>query len=112
LTGSLNNTGAIEQLMKLLFNGTAAGNGFNNLGHYVRNEPLTSSCTNYATTPVPGCSANFSSRGNAATDTASPRARRTARISDQVVASTLRAARQPSSKPLKGLLAYLFEGTR
>jgi phospholipid/cholesterol/gamma-HCH transport system substrate-binding protein len=110
LTTSLDNTGAIEQLMKLLFNGTAAGNGFNNIGHYVRNEPLTSSCTNYATTPVPGCSANFTTAGQAAADNASPRARRAARISSQVVAATLRAARRPSAKPLKGLLAYLFQG--
>ena len=48
--------------MRLLFNGAIAGNGFNSLGHYVRDEPLVSSCTNYATTPVPGCSSNFAAR--------------------------------------------------
>jgi ABC-type transporter Mla subunit MlaD len=59
LTTSLNTTGGIQQLMKLLFNGAVAGNGFDSLGHYVRDEPLDSACTNYATSPIPGCSANF-----------------------------------------------------
>jgi ABC-type transporter Mla subunit MlaD len=59
LTTSLNTTGGIQQLMKLLFNGAVAGNGFDTLGHYVRDEPLDSACTNYATSPIPGCSANF-----------------------------------------------------
>jgi ABC-type transporter Mla subunit MlaD len=65
LTASLNNTGGIEQLMGVLFNGAVAGNGFNSLGHYVRDEPLVSSCTNYATSPVPGCSSNFVSSSQA-----------------------------------------------
>jgi ABC-type transporter Mla subunit MlaD len=61
LTISLNDTGGIQQLMKLLFNGAVAGNGFDSLGHYVRDEPLDSACTNYATSQIPGCSANFTS---------------------------------------------------
>ncbi len=60
LTASLNTTGGIEQLMALLFNGAAAGNGFDSLGHYVRDEPIVSSCTNYVTRSVPGCTSNFS----------------------------------------------------
>ncbi|MGH2894102.1 MAG: MlaD family protein, partial [Solirubrobacteraceae bacterium] len=59
LTASLDSTGGIEQLMRLLFNGAIAGNGFNKLGHYARDEALTSSCTNYATTAVPGCASTF-----------------------------------------------------
>ncbi len=66
LLASLQSTGGIQQLMALLFNGAVAGNGFNSLGHYLRNEPLVSSCTNYATSPVPGCSANFGSGASAA----------------------------------------------
>jgi ABC-type transporter Mla subunit MlaD len=111
LTTSLNNTGAIEQLMKLLFNGTAASNGFNSIGHYVRDEPLTSSCTNYATSPVPGCSANFSGAGQAAAVTASARPGRTARVSDQVVAAAVKAVPENTHKPLTGLLAYLVGKT-
>ncbi|MFZ0089559.1 MAG: MlaD family protein, partial [Solirubrobacteraceae bacterium] len=67
LTASLNTTGGIEQLMGLLFNGAAAGNGFDSLGHYVRDEPIVSSCTNYVTTAVPGCSSNFASARQAST---------------------------------------------
>jgi ABC-type transporter Mla subunit MlaD len=66
LTASLRDTGGIQQLMQLLFNGAAASNGFDSLGHFVRDEPLDSSCTNYATSAIPGCSANFTSGGNAA----------------------------------------------
>ncbi len=69
LTSSLNTTGAVGQLMALLFYGTNAANGFDSLGHYVRDELLVSDCTGYATTPVPGCSAKFP-RGGAATATA------------------------------------------
>jgi len=61
LTTSLNDTGGIQQLMKLLFNGAVAGNGYDSLGHYVRDEPLDSACTNYATSAIPGCSAKFAS---------------------------------------------------
>jgi ABC-type transporter Mla subunit MlaD len=112
LLASLNSTGAIEQLMKVLFNGTAAGNGFDSLGHYVRDEPLVSSCTNYATTAVPGCSANFTNGGKAAAAVASSRTEGTARGSAQVVAQAVRAAPagSRSTAPLRGLLAYLVGG--
>ncbi|HTU87483.1 MAG TPA: MlaD family protein [Solirubrobacteraceae bacterium] len=68
LTASLSKTGAIGQLMALLFYGTTATNGFDSLGHYVRDELLVSDCTGYATTPVPGCSANFTKGTSAAVD--------------------------------------------
>jgi ABC-type transporter Mla subunit MlaD len=68
LTASLSKTGAIGQLMALLFYGTTATNGFDSLGHYVRDELLVSDCTGYATTPVPGCSANFTKGSSAAAD--------------------------------------------
>lgn len=62
LTGSLKSTGAIQQLMGVLFNGTQATNGFNKDGHYLRTNILTGSCTGYARTPTAGCSANFGAR--------------------------------------------------
>jgi ABC-type transporter Mla subunit MlaD len=68
LTASLDKTGAIGQLMALLFYGTTATNGFDSLGHYVRDELLVSDCTGYATSPVPGCSANFAKGSAAASD--------------------------------------------
>ena len=46
--------------MGLLFEGAVATNGLNSLGHYTRLEPLDSSCTDYVSSAIPGCSANFS----------------------------------------------------
>ncbi len=112
LTTSLDSSGGIEQLMALLFRGTSAANGFDSLGHYVRDEPLVSSCTNYATTPVPACSADFASAS-----TASVGARgASARVSSmgQVVAQAVRDATAGSQnrQSLKGLLGYLTGGGR
>jgi hypothetical protein len=115
LTASLDSTGGIEQLMKLLFRGTSAGNGFDSLGHYVRDEPLVSSCTNYASTPVPACSANFASASTAsvATDARTGRARSTDQV---VVAQAVQAASAGSGshrgQSLTGLLGYLTGGGR
>jgi hypothetical protein len=52
--------------MGVLFHGTAATNGFDSVGHYIRTEALVGGCTGYAKTPVPGCSANFTHTGVAA----------------------------------------------
>ncbi len=72
LTTSLQQTGAIDQLMLLLFYGTSAANGFDSLGHYVRAETLVGQCTAYVVRSVPGCSSNFGS-GAAAADVAAVR---------------------------------------
>ncbi len=66
LTASLDRTGAIEQLMNVLFYGTTAANGFDSDGHYVRDELLEGDCDVYVTSSVPGCSANFQHGGGAA----------------------------------------------
>ncbi|MFL5860107.1 MAG: MlaD family protein [Solirubrobacteraceae bacterium] len=116
LTASLDTTGGIEQLMRLLFNGAVAGNGFNKLSHYVRDEALTSSCTNYATSPVPGCSSNFTSGGasaaSAAVAASGPAARHTgtAGLADRVVAKAVQSAsqRSPSGASMQALLAFLM----
>jgi ABC-type transporter Mla subunit MlaD len=108
LLASLDQTGGIEQLMKVLFYGTAAGNGFDSIGHYVRDEPLVSSCTNYAASPVPGCSANFT-HGSGATDVAS-HARAAVPRAASVVKHAVHSVegRSDSVAPLKGLLDYLI----
>lgn len=61
LTASLDATGAIEQLMAVLFYGTSAANSFDSIGHFVRAQGLVGDCTGYALVPVTGCSANFTS---------------------------------------------------
>jgi len=110
LTSSLDSTGGIEQLMKLLFNGAIAGNGFNQLGHYVRDEALTSSCTNYATTPVPGCGSTFASANAASASVATAHKSGKAAHADRVVAKAVQSASQQSSAgaSMQGLLAFLM----
>jgi ABC-type transporter Mla subunit MlaD len=112
LTASLNKSGAIGQLMALLFYGTTAANGFDSLGHYVRDELLVSNCTGYALTPVPGCSANFVKGGSAsaAGDTASIAS--LPKGSQPLLKAALAGgALRRSSTPLTGLLDYLIGPT-
>ncbi|MGO9972540.1 MAG: MlaD family protein [Solirubrobacteraceae bacterium] len=70
LTASLDKSGAINQLMRLLFYGTGASNGFDANGHYLRTSAIFGNCTAYALSPQPGCSSNFGP-GAAAADVAS-----------------------------------------
>jgi ABC-type transporter Mla subunit MlaD len=102
LTSSLNSTGAVGQLMALLFNGTAAANGFDSLGHYARDQLLVSDCTGFATTPVPGCSANFP-RGGTATATAASAGAKTG-------ATTATAKTDTSAAPDNSILATATAG--
>jgi ABC-type transporter Mla subunit MlaD len=59
LLDSLQKTGGIERLMDYIFYQVAAINGFDQFGHYLRAALIVNLCTTYATTPAPGCSANF-----------------------------------------------------
>jgi virulence factor Mce-like protein len=108
LTASLDRTGAIEQLMSLLFYGTSAANGFDSAGHYVRSEPLVGGCTAYQIKTVLGCSANFAKSTAAA---ASPAAG--ARI-DRVVSEATRSVSRGrrATGTLQGLLGYLIGSGR
>ena len=99
LTGSLDKTGGLEQLMGVLFYGTAATNGFDSAGHYIRTEALVGGCTAYNKTPVGGCSANFSGvpKTKAAADVAAIGSLRSAN-----------AAQTRKISSLSGLLSYLL----
>jgi phospholipid/cholesterol/gamma-HCH transport system substrate-binding protein len=110
LTASLNRTGGIQQLMKLLFFGTTASNGFDSFGHYVREQLLVNSCTSYSTSPITGCSSNFQTAGAAADSASVPKAEPAAPRTDGLVAKAVRsaAARQPRTGQLSGLLRYLI----
>jgi ABC-type transporter Mla subunit MlaD len=111
LTASLSKTGAIGQLMAVLFYGTTATNGFDSLGHYVRDQLLVSDCTGYATHAVPGCSANFPKGSAAAADAST--ARLPAASRSLLKAALARAAlARPSATSLTGLLDYLIGPTR
>jgi ABC-type transporter Mla subunit MlaD len=117
LTASLDKSGAIGQLMALLFYGSNATNGFDNLGHYVRDELLVSDCTGYATSPVPGCTANFangSSTAAAGDLSASAATAHLPKGSQHLLQAALAGATvaRQSSTPLTGLLNYLIGPAR
>ncbi len=108
LTSSLDKTGAIEQLMALLFYGTMGTNGFDSIGHYLRDQPLVGSCTGYAKTPVPSCGANFQ-HTTAARDA---QARQNAQVLAVVRAARASGLTPVRSAALTGLARYLIGGTR
>jgi ABC-type transporter Mla subunit MlaD len=110
LTASLDQTGAIEYLMQLLFYGVGATNSFDSVGHLARTEPQVGSCASYVKTVSPGCSANFTHKG-IASDLARATPAQRARVA--------RVARKASSGvtgwsggAIQGLLDYLIGGTR
>ena len=104
LTASLAKTGAIGQLMAVLFYGTTATNGFDSLGHYVRDQLFVSDCTGYATTPVPGCSAKFTKGTASAASAAQAPATSAAASAASAAASTAAS----TAAPLRRLLGYLI----
>jgi phospholipid/cholesterol/gamma-HCH transport system substrate-binding protein len=132
LLTSLDNTGGIEQLMNVLYQGTSAANGFNSLGHYVRAEPITSGCTAYSITHLASCKANFTnghqgpssagskgSKGSSASSSAESAAltdasasTSAATASQSIVAQALKSVgdRAPDST-VSGLLGYLLGKT-
>jgi phospholipid/cholesterol/gamma-HCH transport system substrate-binding protein len=58
----------IERFVNLLFYVTMSVNGFDEVGHYLRNALIVTVCSGYSITPTVGCSANFagSAEGSAA----------------------------------------------
>jgi ABC-type transporter Mla subunit MlaD len=107
LTASLDQTGALEDLMKVLFYGSAATNGFDTSGHYIRTEALVGGCTAYTKVPVPGCSSNFdnSSSSGHMPDIAVPKTSREAAI---VASAHAQPRPERSSQVLAPLLSYLI----
>jgi ABC-type transporter Mla subunit MlaD len=60
---SINDGKGIERLMDLFFYITMSTNGFDEIGHYLRNNLIVTICSGYAITPTSGCSANFAPAG-------------------------------------------------
>ena len=52
-------TTGFRSLMDFIFNTSAAVNGFDEYGHYLRTFALVTNCTQVISVPVGGCSANF-----------------------------------------------------
>lgn len=107
LTASLNQTGAIPDLMTLLFNGTSAVNGFDSAGHYIRTEALVGSCTGYAKITVPGCSANFTHQTTSeAADVAS--VAKEPKVAKLIKAAQTSGVKTSANQTLSGLVHYLI----
>ena len=52
----------IERFLDVLFYQTLSFNGFDEVGHYLRNNLIVTICSGYSITPTIGCSANFQRR--------------------------------------------------
>lgn len=63
LLESFQKTGGIQRAMDYIFFQTSGINGFDSFGHYLRAALTVNQCSNYATTPVFGCSSNFTQAG-------------------------------------------------
>ena len=72
---SIRDHNGINRLMDLLYFITLSTNGFDEIGHYLRNNLIVTICSGYAITPTSGCSANFAGGTSSvrATSSASPK---------------------------------------
>jgi ABC-type transporter Mla subunit MlaD len=80
---SLEQQDGIDNFMDLLFNQTLSFNGFDEVGHYLRNNLIVTICSGYSLTPTVGCSANFQGASSASASSTAPvkaTARRLAKI--------------------------------
>jgi ABC-type transporter Mla subunit MlaD len=110
LTSSLDQTGAIEYLMSLLYYGVSATNAFDSLGHFARSEPQVGGCDSYVQQPTGGCSANFAGALAAAAGTGSAPAAK-AQVANkiaQVAWKSTAGATKSQGSSVKGLLDYLI----
>jgi phospholipid/cholesterol/gamma-HCH transport system substrate-binding protein len=57
--GSVQETGGWDNLVDLIYNGTATTNGFDQYGHFLRSIVTLTNCIEYVTTPQSGCVADF-----------------------------------------------------
>jgi ABC-type transporter Mla subunit MlaD len=77
---SLDQHRGIERFLDTLYYVALSTNGFDSIGHYLRNNLVVTICSGYVTTPTVGCSANFvgagasSSSNPLATSSSLPRA--------------------------------------
>jgi ABC-type transporter Mla subunit MlaD len=66
---SLRDTGGIERALDYVFFQVAAINGFDTIGHYLRAGLIVNTCTTYATTLNPACSAHYASNSSSTAST-------------------------------------------
>ncbi len=106
LTSSLDQTGAIQYLMQLLFYGVSATNSFDSIGHLARTEPMVGGCASFVKRVVPGCSANFTHTGLAG-DFPTASAARRGPIT-RLAKKATQKVKAPNAGSVSGLLQYLI----
>jgi hypothetical protein len=92
LLSSLSDTDGFRQLMDFIFNTSAAVNGFDRYGHYLRTFALVTNCTQIVAFPVGGCDAMFEAEEPISSASASEPTEPEARGDD----------RSPKSRPRAG----------
>ena len=65
LLGSLRKTGGFKRLLSFIYFGAGSVNGFDQYGHFLRSELVSSNCVDYDIAPFSGCGANFTFSGKA-----------------------------------------------
>jgi phospholipid/cholesterol/gamma-HCH transport system substrate-binding protein len=75
---SIQKGGGVERLLDTLYYITLSTNGFDSIGHYLRNNLIVTICSGYALTPTTGCSANFQSASSSSSTSSSAAPRATA----------------------------------
>jgi ABC-type transporter Mla subunit MlaD len=100
LLTSFRDTGGIERALDYIFYQVAAINGFDSVSHYLRAGLIVNTCTQYAITASPDCSANFQDQG-----TGSAAAASAAKASAKTAAKPYQDTRR--SPDLRRLDAYL-----
>ena len=95
LLGSIQSHQGIERFVDLLYNLTLATNGFDEVGHFLRNDLVVTICSGYAITPTVGCSAKFAGGSSSAATTSS--AGSTRRLLDAIVGPQHKRRQKTSS---------------
>jgi ABC-type transporter Mla subunit MlaD len=106
LLTSLRDTGGIERAMDYIFYQVAAINGFDSVSHYLRAGLIVNTCTQYALTNVPDCTANFQDQGGDASAASAARAKPKASTATVQPVS----AKAPAGDATGPLLDYLMGG--
>jgi phospholipid/cholesterol/gamma-HCH transport system substrate-binding protein len=98
---------AFDNIADLIYNGTAAGNEFDQYGHFTRTLAQLTNCNLYSVGPTSSCSANFNGPG-ASTSSAFDPAAAFARIQEELAEQGGGSSAGAVSAPEPALLDYLL----
>jgi phospholipid/cholesterol/gamma-HCH transport system substrate-binding protein len=72
LTKSLRQTKGFDKLMKFLYNNVGWSNGFDQFGHLLRENFLSTNCIDYASVPAAECKANWKAKASSSSVARTP----------------------------------------